>query len=101
MVMLKGTIRYCSFFYCKIFIIKTTMMKHYWKPTPKKWRRLGDSLLAVATIIAVGGIWQYDSLKEIFTPQELKIMIISSIAFGVVGKFLTNFFKEDEKEPQE
>jgi len=81
--------------------IKTTMMKNYWKPTPKKWRRLGDSLLAVATIIAVGGIWQYDSLKEIFTPQELKIMIVSSIIFGVVGKFLTNFFKSDDKEPQE
>jgi hypothetical protein len=81
--------------------IKTTMMKHYWKPTPKKWRRLGDALLAVATIIAVGGIWQYDSLKEIFTTQELKIMIVSSIVFGVVGKFLTNFFKSDDKEPQE
>ena len=77
------------------------MMKHYWKPTPKKWRRLGDALLAVATIIAVGGIWQYDSLKEIFTTQELKIMIVSSIVFGVVGKFLTNFFKSDDKEPQE
>ena len=76
-------------------------MKHYWKPTPKKWRRLGDALLAVATIIAVGGIWQYDSLKEIFTTQELKIMIVSSIVFGVVGKFLTNFFKSDDKEPQE
>ena len=75
-------------------------MKHYWKPTPKKWRKLGDALLAVATIIAVGGIWQYDSLKEIFTNTELKIMIVSSIIFGVVGKFLTNFFKDDDKESQ-
>lgn len=77
------------------------MMKHYWKPTPKKWRRLGDSLLAVATVIAIGGIWQYDSLKEIFTPGELKVMIITSIVFGVVGKFLTNFFKIDDSTPQE
>ena len=76
-------------------------MKNYWNPTPKKWRKLGDALLAVATIIAIGGIWQYDSLKEIFTQQELKIMIVSSIMFGVVGKFLTNFFKEDDKESQE
>jgi len=72
------------------------MMKNYWKPTPKKWRKLGDSLLAVATIIAVGGIWQFDGLKELFTADELKLMIISSIVLGVVGKFLTNFFKEDE-----
>jgi len=72
------------------------MMKNYWKPTPKRWRKLGDSLLAVATIIAVGGLWQFDSLKELFTPDELKLMIISSIVLGVIGKFLTNFFKEDE-----
>ena len=77
------------------------MMKYYWKPTPKKWRKLGDAFLAVATVIAIGGIWQYDSLKEIFTSQELKIMIVSSIVFGVVGKFLTNFFKDDDTEPQE
>lgn len=76
-------------------------MKHYWKPTPKKWRKLGDALLAVATVIAIGGIWQYDSLKEIFTTTELKIMIVSSIIFGVVGKFLTNFFKEDNSKSQE
>jgi len=72
------------------------MMKNYWKPTPKKWRRLGDSLLAVASVVAIGGIWQYDSLKEIFTPGELKFMIIASITFGVLGKFLTNFFKEED-----
>lgn len=76
-------------------------MKNYWKPTPKKWRKLGDALLAVATVIAIGGIWQYDSLKEIFTTTELKIMIVSSIIFGVVGKFLTNFFKEDNSKSQE
>jgi hypothetical protein len=73
------------------------MMKNYWKPTPKKWRKFGDSLLAVATVIAMGGIWQFDNLKDLFTATELKGMIIASIALGVVGKFLTNFFKEEEK----
>jgi len=73
-------------------------MKNYWKPTPKKWRRIGDSLLAVATVIAMGGIWQFDNLKDLFTPVELKGMIIASIALGVVGKFLTNFFKVEDKE---
>jgi uncharacterized protein (DUF2062 family) len=74
------------------------MMKNYWKPTPKKWRKIGDSLLAVATVIAMGGIWQFDNLKDLFTPVELKGMIIASIALGVVGKFLTNFFKVEDKE---
>jgi len=72
-------------------------MNNFYKPTPKKWRKIGDALLASATVIAVGGVWQFDSLKEIFTSGEIKAMIISSIVLGVIGKFLTNFFKEDEK----
>ena len=70
-------------------------MKRYWTPTPKKWRRIGDSLLAVSTVLAIGGLWQFDNLKDVFTPNELKVMIVLSIVLGVVGKFLTNFFKED------
>ena len=73
------------------------LMCSYWKPTPKKWRKLGDSMLAVASVLAIGGLWQFDNLKDIFTPLEIKIMIVSSILLGVIGKFLTNFFKEDEK----
>jgi len=76
-------------------MIKKPEFKNYWTPTPKKWRKFGDSLLAVATVIAIGGIWQWDTLKELFTVTELRVMIGMSIAFGVVGKFLTNFFKED------
>jgi hypothetical protein len=72
-------------------------LKNYWTPTPKKWRKLGDSLLAVATVIAIGGIWQWDTLKDLFTVTELRVMIGMSIAFGVIGKFLTNFFKEEDK----
>ena len=74
------------------------LMCHYWKPTPKRWRRIGDSLLAVASVLAIGGLWQFDNLKDIFTAGEIKIMIVTSIAFGVIGKFLTNFFKEDTPE---
>jgi uncharacterized protein (DUF2062 family) len=73
------------------------MMVNYWKPTPKKWRKIGDSLLAVATVLSIGGLWQFDNLKDVFTPTELKAMIIASILLGVVGKFLTNFFKEEDK----
>ena len=76
------------------------IMCHYWKPTPKKWRRIGDSLLAVASVLAIGGLWQFDNLKDIFSPTEIKIMIVTSIILGVVGKFLTNFFKEESSEEQ-
>ena len=71
------------------------LMKRYWTPTPKKWRRIGDSLLAVSTVLAIGGLWQFDNLKDVFTPNELKVMVVLSLVLGVVGKFLTNFFKED------
>jgi len=71
------------------------LMKRYWTPTPKKWRRIGDSLLAVSTVLAIGGLWQFDNLKDVFTPNELKIMIVLSLVLGVIGKFLTNFFVED------
>lgn len=72
-------------------------MKNYWKPTPKKWRRLGDSLLASASVLAIGGIWQFDTLKDILSTFWIKVMIITSIMLGVIGKFLTNFFKDDEE----
>lgn len=71
---------------------------HYWKPTPKKWRKFGDGLLASSSVIAIGGLWQFDNLKEVFTQSEIKGLIIISIILGVLGKFLTNFFKEESSE---
>ena len=71
------------------------LMKRYWTQTPKKWRRIGDSLLAVSTVLSIGGLWQFDNLKDVFTSNELKVMILLSLVLGVIGKFLTNFFVED------
>lgn len=73
-----------------------SLRKNYWKPTPKKWRKFGDTLLAVSSVLAIGGIWQFDNLKDIFTAFEIKAMIVASISLGAIGKFLTNFFKEEE-----
>jgi hypothetical protein len=72
------------------------MKRNYWKPTPKKWRKIGDTFLAVSSVLAIGGLWQFDNLKDIFTAFEIKAMIVTSIALGATGKFLTNFFKEEE-----
>lgn len=74
------------------------LLCQYWKPTPKKWRKIGDGFLAAASILSIGGLWQFDNLKEVFTPTEIKTLIVSSIVLGVLGKFLTNFFKEDSSE---
>lgn len=57
----------------------------YWKPTPKKWRKVGDSLLAASTVITAAAIvGDYHTLGMI------------ALSIGAVGKFLTNFFTEDQ-----
>lgn len=70
-------------------------VKHYWAPTPKKWRKIGDAILAVGTFVTAGALLEYDKMKEIFTAQEVKTIIAIAFVLGVVGKFLTNFFTTD------
>jgi uncharacterized PurR-regulated membrane protein YhhQ (DUF165 family) len=71
--------------------------KSYWAPTPKKWRKIGDAILAAGTFVTAGALLEYDKMKEIFTPQEVKAIIAIAFVLGVVGKFLTNFFTTEEK----
>lgn len=72
------------------------MMKNYWKPTPKRWRKIGDALLATSTVITVGGLFQFENLKEIFTIEQIRWLTMTPMILGVIGKFLTNFFKDPE-----
>ena len=74
------------------------LLSNYWTPTPKKWRKIGDALLASSSVISIGGLWQFDNLKEVFTQSEIKGLIIISIILGVLGKFLTNLFKQESIE---
>jgi len=73
---------------------------YYKSPTPAFWRKIGDSLLAVAALITIGGMWNFETLKEIYTIREIKFMIGGSIVFAIIGKFLTNFFKEESNNDQ-
>ena len=60
-------------------------VKHYYnKPTPAKWRKLGDALLGVSTTITGFAIY-----------EDVKWVAITALALGVIGKFLTNFFDND------
>jgi hypothetical protein len=63
----------------------TKMKQNYWHPTPKKWRKLGDALLAVST--AITGFALYENVKWV---------ALTALITGVIGKFLTNFFTEEE-----
>ena len=59
------------------------MIKSYYKPTPKKWRQLGDALLAVSTFVTASAI-----------ATQHEFVAILSLCVGSIGKFLTNFFSE-------
>ena len=74
-------------------------IKSSWAPTPKKWRKIGDAILAVGTFVTAGALLEYDKMKEIFTAQEVKAIIAVAFVLGVTGKFLTNFFttESDDK----
>jgi hypothetical protein len=62
----------------------TKMKKNYYSPTPKKWRQLGDALLAVALIGIPANLSGHEWIG------------ITLFAVGIVGKFLTNFFAEED-----
>lgn len=57
---------------------------NYYKPTPSKWRKLGDTLLGVSTTITGYSLY-----------VDLKWVAGVALALGVLGKFLTNFFTDD------
>lgn len=61
------------------------MFKKYYAPTPKKWRKIGDTLLAVSL---------YAQGQQAFIGSTKLLTGIAIV--GLVGKFLTNFFTEDE-----
>ena len=61
---------------------KRPRLKSYFKPTPKRFRILGDSIAAASLFIAGLNL------------DNPKIMLISGIA-GAVGKFVTNFFGDE------
>lgn len=58
-------------------------MKNYYKPTPKKMRKLGDALLGISLIAIPAELSGYTWLS------------ISVFLVGVIGKFLTNFFSDE------
>jgi hypothetical protein len=56
-------------------------LSEYRRPTPIKWRRVGDGLLLASTLVSTTNI-------------ESPVLATASIIIGTVGKFLTNFFAD-------
>jgi hypothetical protein len=79
-------------------ITKNKKTSRYYSPTPAKWRKIGDSILYGCGIVGAAGLFGFDNLKEVFSPNELKIIIGGILILGFAGKFITNFFKEENKQ---
>lgn len=60
-------------------------IKNYYTPTDSKWRKLGDTLLAVSTFITTYSIH-----------NEMDQLALAAVIIGSVGKFITNFFEPTE-----
>ena len=55
----------------------------YYSPTPKKWRKIGDALLAVSLFITSSAI-----------ATDNNIVAYIALGIGICGKFLTNLYSE-------
>lgn len=71
---------------------KTFGWKHYFKPTPKRVRIFGDSLVSAATLGA-----------SIAVMNGYPLLGTITFVIGVAGKFISNFFTDDvqQSEPKE
>jgi hypothetical protein len=60
-------------------------IKGYWKPTPKKIRKIADSLSAAALAVSAYSF-----------ASDYKVVAYSILATAFIGKFLSNLFSEEQ-----
>lgn len=71
-----------------------TLLSKYYTPTPVIWRKIGDTILIVGTIISTTILAEYEKAKELFAMTDLKGLVTISIICTVLGKIVTNFASE-------
>lgn len=65
---------------------------NYYQPTPVKWRKIGDAILAISLLL--NGFFVGAPMSD-----EAKVWAVSiSGLIGGIGKLVTNFFKEETTE---
>lgn len=63
-------------------------LKHYWAPTPKRMRQLGDALFGTFGSAGIGA-----------SVADYKWVGISFYALAMIGKFLSNLYKDESSFP--
>jgi len=66
----------------------TTLKLGYWSPTPVRFRKLGDALLAASLLIATYA-----------QGQDNGTLALIAMWIGVIGKVITNLFTEETLPP--
>ena len=61
------------------------LLERYWKPTPKLFRKIGDSLLIISTSVTTYGI----------VGKWATYLIIISLLTGIIGKIITNLTTDE------
>lgn len=71
------------------------MFKKYYHPTPKKWRKIGDSILIFGTTISTFILLEYDKVVQIYTPNEIRYAVAITVVLTAIGKSASNLFSDD------
>lgn len=67
----------------------------YFQPTPKLFRKIGDSFLAVGSTISATTLIASLNVEDVKVQKILTTVTIVTVILTAVGKFVSNFFKED------
>lgn len=69
-------------------------IRNYYKPTPIKWRMIGDLLILLIPVftVLISEAPNLDAVTKYWLGGGLNIML-------VIGKYATNCFKEEETPP--
>lgn len=74
------------------------LKKYYENPTKKRCRKIGDAILYGCGAIGATGLIGFDQLKDLYGPKVLKTIIGGVLILGFIGKFMSNFCKEEKKD---
>ena len=64
--------------------LKNSIVEKYYTNVPVIWRKVGDGLLSVSTFITMSAI-----------SVDNDVLAYTALGIGIVGKFITNFFSEN------
>lgn len=70
--------------------------KGYFEPTPKLIRKVGDTFLGVGSALSTTTLITALNTDDAKMQKVLTVVGVSTIVLTALGKFLSNFFKEDD-----